>query len=131
MDTTTGSNSFLLEFTEEQKAIQGAVRDLAVNTIKPVVMEFDESQAFPFEIVKELAGMGCMGILVPEQYGGSGLGYTEYALIIEELAKVDPSVALTVAAHNGLCTNHILMHGNEQQKQKYLPKLATGEFIGA
>ncbi len=131
MDTTTGSNSFLLEFTEEQKAIQGAVRDLAVNTIKPVVMQFDESQAFPFEIVKELAGMGCMGILVPEQYGGSGLGYTEYALIIEELAKVDPSVALTVAAHNGLCTNHILMHGNEQQKQKYLPKLATGEFIGA
>lgn len=131
MDTTTGSNSFLLDFTEEQKAIQEAVRDLAVNTIKPVVMEYDESQAFPFDIVKELAGMGCMGILVPEEYGGSGLGYTEYALIIEELAKVDPSVALTVAAHNGLCTNHILMHGNEEQKRKYLPKLASGEFIGA
>ncbi|MCA0387426.1 MAG: acyl-CoA dehydrogenase [Bacteroidetes bacterium] len=131
MDTTTGSNSFLLDFTEEQRAIQEAVRDLAVNTIKPVVMEYDESQAFPFDIVKELAGMGCMGILVPEEYGGSGLGYTEYALIIEELAKVDPSVALTVAAHNGLCTNHILMHGNEEQKRKYLPKLASGEFIGA
>lgn len=131
MDTTTGSNSFLLDFTEEQKAIQEAVRDLAVNTIKPVVMEYDESQAFPFDIVKELAGMGCMGILVPEEYGGSGLGYTEYALIIEQLAKVDPSVALTVAAHNGLCTNHILMHGNEEQKRKYLPKLASGEFIGA
>jgi len=131
MDTNTGSNSFLLDFTEEQKAIQAAVRDLAINSIKPVVMEYDESQAFPFEIVKELAGMGCMGILVPEEYGGSGLGYTEYALIIEELAKVDPSVALTVAAHNGLCTNHILMHGNEDQKRKYLPKLASGEFIGA
>jgi len=131
MDTTTGSNSFLLDFTEEQKAIQEAVRDLAVNTIKPVVMEYDESQAFPFDIVKELAGMGCMGILVPEEYGGSGLGYTEYALIIEQLAKVDPSVALTVAAHNGLCTNHILMHGNEEQKRKYLPILASGEFIGA
>lgn len=131
MDTNTGSNSFLLDFTEEQKAIQAAVRDLAINSMKPVVMEYDESQAFPFEIVKELAGMGCMGILVPEEYGGSGLGYTEYALIIEELAKVDPSVALTVAAHNGLCTNHILMHGNEDQKRKYLPKLASGEFIGA
>ena len=131
MATTTGSNSFLLDFTEEQKAIQAAVRDLAVNTIKPVVMEYDESQAFPFAIVKELAEMGCMGILVPEEYGGSGLGYTEYALIIEELAKLDPSVALTVAAHNGLCTNHILMHGNEEQKRKYLPKLASGEFIGA
>lgn len=131
MDTNTGSNSFLLDFTEEQKAIQAAVRDLAINSIKPVVMEYDESQTFPFEIVKELAGMGCMGILVPEEYGGSGLGYTEYALIIEELAKVDPSVALTVAAHNGLCTNHILMHGNEDQKRKYLPKLTSGEFIGA
>ncbi|MBN8546518.1 MAG: acyl-CoA dehydrogenase [Ignavibacteria bacterium] len=131
MDTNTGSNSFLLDFTEEQRAIQAAVRDLAINSMKPVVMEYDESQAFPFEIVKELAGMGCMGILVPEEYGGSGLGYTEYALIIEELAKVDPSVALTVAAHNGLCTNHILMHGNEDQKRKYLPKLASGEFIGA
>ncbi len=126
----TGS-SFLLEFTEEQRAIQEAVRDFAVSVLKPVVMEYDESQKFPFPIVKELAGMGCMGILVPETYGGSGLGYTEYALIIEELARIDPSVALTVAAHNGLCTNHILMHANEEQKGKYLPKLASGEWIGA
>ena len=126
----TGS-SFLLEFTEEQRAIQEAVRDFAMGVMKPVVMEYDESQKFPFPIVKELAGMGCMGILVPETYGGSGLGYTEYALVIEELARIDPSVALTVAAHNGLCTNHILMHANEEQKGKYLPKLASGEWIGA
>lgn len=130
MEMDTGS-SFLLEFSEEQRAIQEAVRDFAVSVLKPVVMEYDESQKFPFEIVKELAGMGCMGILVPETYGGSGLGYTEYALIIEELARIDPSVALTVAAHNGLCTNHILMHANEEQKRKYLPKLASGEWIGA
>lgn len=123
--------SFLLEFTEEQRSIQEAIRDFAVNVLKPVVMEYDESQKFPFEIVKELAGMGCMGILVPEAYGGSGLGYVEYALVIEELARVDPSVALTVAAHNGLCTNHILMFGSEEQKRRYLPLLASGEWIGA
>lgn len=130
MDTNTESN-FLLEFTEEQRSIQESVRDFAEKRMKPVVMEYDESQEFPFDIIKELAEMGCMGILVPEKYHGSGLGYTEYALIVEELARVDPSVALTVAAHNGLCTNHILMNGNEAQKEKYLPKLATGEMIGA
>ncbi|KAB2908411.1 MAG: acyl-CoA dehydrogenase [Ignavibacteriales bacterium] len=129
MDTTGAS--FVLDFTPEQRSIQEMVRDYATSVIKPQVMKFDESQEFPHEIVKELAGMGCMGILVPEEYGGSGLGYTEYAIIIEELAKVDPSVALTVAAHNGLCTNHILMHANEEQKRKYLPKLASGEWVGA
>lgn len=122
---------FLLELTENQLMIRDTIRDFAEKNIRPVIMEYDESQKFPMEIMRKLGELGFMGILVPEEYGGAGLGYIEYALIIEELAKVDPSVALSVAAHNGLCTNHINLFGNEEQKRKYLPDLASGEKIGA
>lgn len=122
---------FLLELTENQLMIRDTIRDFAEKNIRPVIMEYDESQKFPMEIMRQLGELGFMGILVPEEYGGAGLGYIEYALIIEELAKVDPSVALSVAAHNGLCTNHINLFGNEEQKRKYLPDLASGKKIGA
>jgi len=111
--------------------IAKSVRDFANLHIRPKVMEWDESQTFPVEIFKKLGELGLTGVLVPEQYGGAGLGYAEYVTAIVELAKVDPSIGLSMAAHNSLCTNHILMFGNEEQKQKYLPKLATGEWIGA
>lgn len=122
---------FIIGFTEEQKVIRDTIKDYADHVIRPKVMEFDEAQEFPLAILKELGEMGFMGILIPEQYGGSGLGYVEYALIIEELAKVDPSIALSVAAHNGLCTNHLYLFGNEEQREKYLPDLASGRVIGA
>lgn len=111
--------------------IAKSVRDFANLHIRPNIMEWDESQTFPLEIFKKLGELGIMGVLVPEQYGGAGLGYAEYVTAIVELAKVDPSIGLSMAAHNSLCTNHILMFGNEEQKQKYLPKLATAEWIGA
>ena len=122
---------FLLELTENQIMIRDTIREFAEKNIRPVIMEYDESQKFPMEIMQKLGELGFMGILVPEEFGGAGLGYIEYALIIEELAKVDPSVALSVAAHNGLCTNHINLFGNEHQKKKYLPDLASGRKIGA
>ncbi|NWF51191.1 MAG: acyl-CoA dehydrogenase [Ignavibacteriaceae bacterium] len=124
-------NPFTIEFTENQIMIRDTIREFAEKNIRPVIMENDESQKFPMEIMQKLGELGFMGILVPEEYGGAGLGYIEYALIIEELAKVDPSVSLSVAAHNGLCTNHINLFGNEQQKKKYLPDLASGKKIGA
>lgn len=111
--------------------IAKSVRDFANLHIRPNVMEWDESQTFPVEIFRKLGELGLMGVLVPEQYGGAGLGYKEYVTAIVELSKVDPSIGLSMAAHNSLCTNHILMFGNEEQKAKYLPKLATGEWIGA
>lgn len=107
------------------------VRDFAEKEIRPHVMEWDESQFFPREVFKKMGALGLMGVLVPEEYGGSGLGYFEYISVIEEVAKVCGSVGLSVAAHNSLCTNHILEFGNEEQKKKYLPKLAGGEWIGA
>lgn len=129
MEATT--KSFAIDFTDEQIAIRDTIRDFAENEIKPIIMKYDESQEFPFDILHKLGEMGFMGILVPEKYGGAGLGYIEYAIIIEELAKVDPSIALSVAAHNGLCTNHINLFANEIQKEKYLPDLASGKKIGA
>lgn len=128
---STNQNQFTIDLSETQSAISETIRDFSEKVIRPKIMEYDESQDFPFEIVKELGDMGFMGILVPETYGGAGLGYVEYALVIEELAKVDPSIALTVAAHNGLCTNHINLFGSESQKQKYLPDLVSGNKIGA
>ncbi|MGZ3924997.1 MAG: acyl-CoA dehydrogenase family protein [Flavisolibacter sp.] len=113
-----------------QHAAQTA-RDFAHQKIKPHVMEWDESQEFPVQVFKELGHLGMMGVLVPEKYGGAGLSYFEYKAIIEEIAKVDGSIGLSVAAHNSLCTGHILLFANEEQKQKYLPKLATAEWIGA
>lgn len=122
---------FLAELTENQIIIRDTIRDFAEKNIRPVIMEYDESQKFPLEIMKQLGELGFLGILVPEEYGGAGLGYVEYAIIIEELSKVDPSIGLSVAAHNGLCTNHINLFGNELQKKKYLPGLASGKKIGA
>ena len=107
------------------------VRDFVEKEIRPHVMEWDESQYFPREVFKKMGALGLMGVLVPEEYGGSGLGYFEYISVIEEVAKVCGSVGLSVAAHNSLCTNHILEFGSEEQKKKYLPKLAGGEWIGA
>ena len=122
-----------MEFLETELTQQVAqtAKDFAQQQIKPFLMEWDESQEFPIHVFKELGKLGMMGVLVPEQYGGTGLGYFEYNVIIQEIAKVCGSVGLSLAAHNSLCTNHILTFGNENQKQKYLPKLATAEHIGA
>jgi alkylation response protein AidB-like acyl-CoA dehydrogenase len=106
-------------------------RDFSQQYIKPYVMEWDESQEFPVQCLKEMGKLGMMGVLVPHEYGGAGLGYFEYKAIIEEVAKVCGSVGLSLAAHNSLCTGHILSFGNDEQKKKYLPKLATAEWIGA
>ena len=119
------------ETSEITLHIAQTARDFAQQKIKPHVMEWDEKQEFPVHIFKELGQLGMMGVLVPEQYGGAGLTYFEYKTIIEEIAKVDGSIGLSVAAHNSLCTGHILLFANEEQKQKYLPKLATAEWIGA
>ena len=119
------------ETSEITQQVAQTARDFAQQKIKAHVMEWDESQEFPVHIFKELGQLGMMGVLVPEQYGGAGLSYFEYKAVIEEIAKVDGSIGLSVAAHNSLCTGHILAFGNEEQKQKYLPKLATAEWIGA
>ena len=111
--------------------IRQSAKDFAETYIKPMVMVWDEDQTFPLDLFKKLGEQGFMGILVPEQYQGSGLGYQEYITILDEISKVCGSIGLSVAAHNSLCTNHILSFANESQKQKYLPKLATGEWIGA
>lgn len=122
-----------MNFNQDEITSQVAetARNFALQHIKPFVMDWDESQHFPVEIFKELGKLGMMGVLVPEIYGGSGLSYFEYKTVIEEIAKVCGSIGLSVAAHNSLCTGHILLFGNEEQKQKYLPKLATAEWIGA
>ena len=119
------------EPTENQKMIAQMVRDFAEKEIRPYVMEWDESQVFPRDVFTKMGELGLMGVLVPQEYGGSGMGYNEYIKVIEEVAKVCGSVGLSLAAHNSLCTNHILEFGNEEQKKKYLPKLASGEWIGA
>ena len=119
------------DYSETQTMIAQSIRDFAEKNIRPYIMEWDEAQIFPVPLFRKLGAMGFMGILVPEDLGGSGLGYHEYITIIEEIAKVDPSIGLSVAAHNSLCTNHILAFGNEEQKKKWIPKLATGEHIGA
>ena len=113
------------------KLVEESVRDFANQYIKPNVMDWDESQFFPKELFKKAGEFGFMGILVPESLGGSGLGYQEYVTIIEEISKVDPSIGLSVAAHNSLCTNHILLFGNDDQKNKWIPKLASGQHLGA
>ncbi|HNN30415.1 MAG TPA: acyl-CoA dehydrogenase family protein [Chitinophagaceae bacterium] len=122
-----------MNFTTSELTQQVAqtAKDFALQHIKPHLMEWDESQEFPIHIFKELGKLGMMGVLVPEQYGGAGLSYFEYNAIIQEISKVCGSIGLSVAAHNSLCTNHILTFGTEEQKQKYLPKLANAEFIGA
>jgi alkylation response protein AidB-like acyl-CoA dehydrogenase len=119
------------EKSENQLMIAQMVRDFAEKEIRPNVMTWDESQEFPRDVFRKMGELGLMGVLVPQEYGGSGLGYFEYISVIEEVAKVCGSIGLSVAAHNSLCTNHILEFANEEQKQKYLPKLASGEWIGA
>ena len=116
---------------ENQKMIADMVRDFADKEIRPKMMEWDEEQIFPVELFKKLGHLGLMGVLVPAEYGGSGFGYFEYITVVSEISKVCGSIGLSVAAHNSLCTGHILYHGSEEQKRKYLPKLATAEFIGA
>jgi alkylation response protein AidB-like acyl-CoA dehydrogenase len=119
------------DYTENQKMIAQTIKEFGEKHIRPYIMEWDESQHFPVELFKKLGEMGMMGVLVPEEYGGSGLSYFEYVTVIDEIAKIDPSIGLSVAAHNSLCTGHILQFGNEEQKKKYLPKLASAEWIGA
>jgi len=127
----TVSKAFITELTDNQIMIRDTIRDFAEKQIRPVIMEYDEAQKFPMELMQKLGELGFLGMLVKEEYGGAGLGYIEFAITIEELARVDPSVALSVAAHNGLCTNHINRFGNEAQKKKYLPDLTSGKKIGA
>lgn len=119
------------ETDEITRQIGETTRDFALQHIKPYVMQWDETQEFPIKVFKKMGGLGLMGVLVPEKYGGAGLGYHEYSTIIQEVAKVCGSVGLSLAAHNSLCTGHILAFGNEEQKQKYLPGLASAEYIGA
>jgi len=121
----------IIKENENQVMIRQMVKDFADKEIRPKMMEWDEAQTFPVEVFKKLGNLGLMGVLVPEEYGGSGLGYFEYITIVSEIAKVCGSIGLSVAAHNSLCTGHILYHGSEEQKRKYLPKLVTAEFIGA
>jgi len=122
-----------MDFLKNELTIQVAqtAKDFALQKIKPHLMEWDERQEFPVHIFKELGKLGMMGILVPQEYGGTGLSYFEYSAIIQEISKVCGSIGLSLAAHNSLCVGHILAFGNEEQKKEYLPKLATAEFIGA
>jgi len=118
-------------FTDEQNHLRKSVREFAEGEIAPHVMEWDECSHFPLELLPELAEMGLLGVIFPEEYGGAGLGYIAYATVIEELSRVDGSIGLTVAAHNSLCTNHIYKFANEEQKRKYLVPLAQGQKLGA
>jgi len=119
------------DYTPEQIHLRKAVREFAEAEIAPHVLEWDEEQIFPFDAIKKAGQLGFLGAIFPEDLGGAGLGYVDYAIIIEELSRVDPSVGLIVAAHNSLCTNHIFIAGSDEQRQKYIPKLATGEWIGS
>ncbi|WP_297765110.1 acyl-CoA dehydrogenase family protein [uncultured Muriicola sp.] len=128
----TGTMSELgFDYSETQRMVAASARDFAEQHIRPYIMKWDEAQEFPVEVFKKAGQMGFMGVLVPESLGGSGLGYHEYIAIIEEISKVDPSIGLSIAAHNSLCTNHILSFGNVAQKDRWIPKLASGEWIGA
>ena len=118
------------EFTPEQIQLRREMREFAAAEIAPHVSEWDENQTFPAEVVRKLGQLGYMGAIFPEEYGGAGLGYIEYAIIIEELSRVDGSVGIILAAHTSLCSNHIYKAGTEEQKQKYLTKLASGEWLG-
>ena len=119
------------QLTDEQQQLQSEVRSFAAREIAPHVLEWDEASRFPLETVKKLGKLGLMGCIFPDEYGGSGYGYIEYVIAIEELSRVDGSVGIIVAAHTSLCTNHIFLAGNAEQKRRYVPRLATGEHIGA
>jgi hypothetical protein len=117
--------------TDEQRAIQETAREFARREVDPIVDEIDESQKFPREVIRKAGELGFLGIIFPEEYGGAGLGYTEYVIVVTELSRVDPSVGISVAAHNSLCSNHIYKFGNEEQRRRWLVPLAKGEKIGA
>src|SRR5882757_4087129 len=118
------------DYTPDQLALRKAVREFAEAEIAPHVMEWDEAQTFPLEVVRKLGQLGYMGSIFPEDLGGSGLGYIEYSIIIEELSRVDGSVGIILAAHTSLCSNHIFKMGSDEQRRRYVPKLASGEWIG-
>jgi alkylation response protein AidB-like acyl-CoA dehydrogenase len=118
------------DYTPEQLQLRKSVREFAEAEIAPHVMEWDESQTFPLEVIRQLGALGYMGSIFPEDLGGAGLGYIEYSIIIEELSRVDGSVGIIVAAHTSLCSNHIYKMGSDEQRRRYIPKLATGEWIG-
>jgi alkylation response protein AidB-like acyl-CoA dehydrogenase len=124
-------SGFGFGLTEEQKQLQSSVRAFAEGEIAPHVSEWDEKSEFPHEVVKKLGEMGLLGVIFPEELGGAGMGYVEYVLAIEELSRVDGSVGIIVAAHNSLCTNHIMLGGNDAQRQRWIPKLASGQWLGA
>src|SRR5438876_6336500 len=126
---TGGSLDFQLN--DEQLQLKKSVREFAEREIAPHVMQWDEAGEFPLSTIQELGKLGLMGIVFPQEYGGAGMGYVEYVTAIEELSRVDGSVGIIVAAHTSLCSNHIFLAANDVQKKKYIPKLATGEFIGA
>jgi len=128
---TDNPRTIQFDETENQKMIAQMIRDFGTKEIKPYMMDWDENQTFPVELFNKMGELGLMGVLVPEEYGGAGFGYLEYITAITEISKIDGSIGLSMAAHNSLCTNHILLFGNEEQKQKYLPLLATGQWIGA
>jgi len=117
--------------TENQRLVSQMVRDFGAREIKPKMMDWDEQQVFPAELFHKMGALGLMGVLVPEEYSGAGFGYVEYITALSEISKIDGSIGLSMAAHNSLCTNHLLQFGNQEQKRKYLPRLATGEWIGA
>jgi len=119
------------KFSEELLEIKRIARDFAENEIRPHVMEWDENQTFPHDVVRQLAGLGFLGILIPTEYGGAGLGHVEYVTVVEELSRVDGSIGISVAAHNSLCTGHIYNFGSEDQRQRFVVPLAKGEKIGA
>src|SRR5258708_40353184 len=117
-------------YTKEQVQLRKSVREFAEAEIGPHVLDWDENQTFPLEAIKHAGKLGLMGAIFPEELGGAGLGYIDYAIIIEELSRVDPSVGLIVAAHNSLCTNHIFLAGSCEQQERYIPKLARREWLG-
>ncbi len=119
------------DLTEEQQQVKRSVREFAETEIRPRVMEWDEAQQFPRELFTKMGDLGLTGVIIPEEYGGVGMGYVEYATVIEEIARVDGSIGLSVAAHNSLCSNHIYQYGSEEQRKKFLTPLAKGEKIGA
>jgi len=118
------------EWSEEQKLLRATVREFAEKEISPSVMEFDEAQKFPSDLMKQAGELGLLGIMFPEEYGGAGFGYAEYALVVEEISRVDGSMGISVAAHNGLCANHIHLFGNDAQRRRFLTPLASGKWIG-
>jgi len=124
-------STYPFTLTEEQEQLRKEIREFAAREIAPNVSRWDEASEFPSEVVKQLGQMGLLGVVFPVEYGGAGLGYVDYALAIEELSAVDGSVGIIVAAHNSLCTNHIFLAGNEEQRRKYIPRLASGEWLGA